>query len=150
MIATLSNWFSRPAAPVGPAVPSRAAETNAGAPYPTPDDVQRTYGGVAWAQLVELEPQLESLLWRARSAGAPCRNFADVDGVFAPVRNELAALIGFTGQHHGHPILGSSNAYAVAYWKLYDAVAGLLPGHADNAAEAPETNDERGERHEDQ
>jgi anti-anti-sigma regulatory factor len=97
--------------------------------YPDVDAVQRTFR-IAWAELVELEPQLESLLKRARTAGASCRTFTDVDRVFGPVRNELAALIGFAGKHHRHPVLGSVGALEVAYWKLYDAVARLVAGRA--------------------
>src|SRR5262249_35830854 len=105
--------------------------------YPNVNDVQRSYG-VTWGQLVELEPQLETLLGQARPAGARCRTFTDVDRVFGPLRNDLAALIGFAGKHHSHPVLGSAGAYEVAYWKLYDAVAGLLPGRAAGAHGAPE------------
>jgi hypothetical protein len=90
--------------------------------YPNVNDVQRTFG-VSWGQLVELEPQLEVLLGRGRQAGARCRTVADVDRGFGPLRNELAALIGFAGKHHRHAVLGSAGAYEVAYWKLYDAVA---------------------------
>jgi hypothetical protein len=91
------------------------------------DDVQAAHG-IGWSQLVELEPQVETLLWRARQVGAGCRTLADVDRAFNPLRNELTNLIGFFGEHHRHPILGSAGAYEVAHWKLYDAVAGLLPG----------------------
>jgi hypothetical protein len=93
--------------------------------YPNVNDVQRTFG-ITWAQLVELEPQLETLLGRARLAGAGCRNFAGVERAFGPLRNDLAALIGFAGRHHRHPVLGSPGAYEVGYWKLYDAVARLV------------------------
>jgi hypothetical protein len=104
--------------------------------YPNVNDVQRTFG-VSWDQLVELEPRLETLLGRVRLAGARSRTFADVDRVFGPLRNELAALIGFAGKNYSHPVLGSAGAYEVAYWKLYDAVAGLLSGRAAGAQEAP-------------
>jgi hypothetical protein len=103
--------------------------------YPNVDDVQRTFG-ISWGQLVELEPRLETLLGRARQAGARSRSFADVDGAFGPLRNELARLIGFAGKHHRHPVLGSVGAYEVAYWKLYDAVAGSVSGRA-GAQETP-------------
>jgi hypothetical protein len=93
--------------------------------YPNVNDVQRTFG-LSWGQLVELEPQLETLLGRARLASARCRTFSDMDRVFGPLRNDLAALIGFAGRHHRHPVLGSPGAYEVAYWKLYDSVARLL------------------------
>jgi hypothetical protein len=93
--------------------------------YPNVNDVQHSFG-VSWDQLVELEPHLETLLGRVRLAGARCRTIADMDRGFGPLRNELAALIGFAGKHHGHPVLGSAGAYEVAYWKLYDAVAQLL------------------------
>jgi anti-anti-sigma regulatory factor len=98
--------------------------------YPNVTDVQRVHG-VTWADLVEREPVIEALLWRARSAGAGCRTVAAVERAFAPLRHDLAGLIGFTGKHHRHPLLGSVGAYEVAYWKLYDAVAG---GRANNRA----------------
>jgi hypothetical protein len=99
--------------------------------------VQCTFG-VTWGELVEREPRLDALLRRARLAGAGCRAFADVDRVFGPLRNELAALIGFAGKHHSHPVLGSAGGYEVAYWNLYNAVAGQLPGRAGGGERAPE------------
>jgi hypothetical protein len=110
-------------------------------PHPNAE-VQPT-SRVAWGQLVDLEPEVEALLWRARAAGASCRTRADVDRAFRPVRNELVELIGFAGKHHRHPVLGSPEAYAVVYSKLYDAVAGLVTRHAAGAPEAPEK--QRGE-----
>jgi anti-anti-sigma regulatory factor len=106
-------------------------------PYPNVEDVQRAFG-VAWAEVVELEPRVEALLGRARMAGAHCRTFAEVARAFGPLRNDLAGLIGFAGEHQRHPLLGSDGAYEVAYWKLYDAVAGLLPGRP--GAEAAPAN----------
>jgi hypothetical protein len=38
----------------------------------------------------------------------------------------VAELVGFRGRHH-HPVLGSVGAHEVAYWRLREAVAGLLP-----------------------
>ena len=92
--------------------------------YPNLNDLQRAFG-VTWGQLVELEPRVETLLGRARRAGAGCRTLTDVARGFGPLRDELAGLIGFAGRHQRHPVLGSTGAYEVAYWKLYDAVAGL-------------------------
>jgi hypothetical protein len=89
--------------------------------HPSVSDVQRSFG-ISWGQLVELEPELESLLQRVGSAGGRRRPVADQDRVFGPLRNELASLVGFAGKHHRHPILGSAGAYEVAYWILYDAV----------------------------
>jgi anti-anti-sigma factor len=97
------------------------------------DDAERS-PALTWAQLVELEPQLQTLLWQAQRTGARCRTLTDVDRGFGPVRNELTALIGFSGRHHRHPVLGSTQAYQVAYSKLYDAMAGLLPGRVTGAA----------------
>jgi hypothetical protein len=128
----------------GPAVRTdlnRAAPAEDGrATYPNVNDVQRTFG-VSWGQLVELEPQLKTLLGRVRLAGARCRNSADVDRVFGPLRDELAALIGFAGKHHSHPVLGSAGAYEVAYWKLYGAVARLLSGGGAREAPAKQRDD---------
>lgn len=83
--------------------------------------------GFSWHDLVELEPTLDELLWTARQTSVICRRWADVDRVFEPIRNTLAGLVGFTGKNHRHPVLGSTKAYEVAYWKLYDEVAGLSP-----------------------
>ena len=106
-------------------------------PYPNFRELERLTG-VTWHDLAALEPRPGELLWRARQAGVGCRCWSDVERVFRRVRNELAELIGFTGKHQRHPVLGSTGAYQVAYRKLYDAVAGLLPGHAGGAVEAPE------------
>jgi hypothetical protein len=46
------------------------------------------------------------------------------------MRNTLVELVGFGGRNHRHLILGSSGAYQVAYWRLYDAVAEMLPRSA--------------------
>jgi hypothetical protein len=93
--------------------------------YPSVDDVQRMHG-ITWTQLVDREPEVESLLWQARSAGARCQTVVDVNRAFVPLRNELAGLLGFTGKHRRHSVLGCIGAYEVAYWKLYDALAGQL------------------------
>jgi hypothetical protein len=106
--------------------------------YPNFRELERATR-IAWQALVELEPRLGELLWRARQAGASCLCWADVDRLFTPIRNALVDLVGFIGHNHRHPVLGSPEAYLVAYWKLYDAVAGLLPVRAGAAAEAPET-----------
>ena len=81
--------------------------------------------------LVELDSRLAALLWEARRLCVPCGRWSDVDKAFAPIRNSLAALVGFARNGRRHPVLGSAEAYQVAYWKLYDAVAGLLATHPD-------------------
>jgi hypothetical protein len=98
-------------------------------PYPNFRDVERL-SGMTWGDLTTLEPRLEELLWAARHASVTCHQWSDVDRVFAPIRNALADLIGFAGKHHRHLVLGSVGAFQVAYWRLYDSVAGLLPSHA--------------------
>jgi hypothetical protein len=105
--------------------------------YPNFHDMEHL-SGITWQDLVELEPRLGELLWKARQAGASCLSWSDVDWVFSPVRNSIFDLVGFTSVNRRHRVLGSTGAYEVAYWKLYDAVAGLLPRNAPGAVEAPE------------
>jgi hypothetical protein len=93
---------------------------------PKVQDLERAYG-VRWCEVADLEPQAQRLLWRARSVGAGCGGWSDVDRIFSPLRNELAELLGWGGRHRNHPVLGSFGAYQVAYWKLYEAIVGLLP-----------------------
>jgi hypothetical protein len=89
--------------------------------------------GVTWRDLIALEPALEELLETARETSAICRRPADVDRFFVPIGNELAGLVGLTGKNHRHPVLGSTKAYEIAYWKLYDAVVGSLPARSGGA-----------------
>ena len=105
-------------------------------PYPNFRDMERL-SGITWQDLVELEPRLGELLWMARQAGANCLGWSDVDRVFSPIRNRMFELVGFAGVNRRHPVLGSIVACEVAYWRLYDAVAGLLPRHARDEAQAP-------------
>jgi anti-anti-sigma factor len=134
--AELTDLFE-PVTVAEPAAAPDPSEKVARKRNPTVDDVQRAHG-ITWGQLVELEPQVEALLWRARQVGAGCRTFADVEPAFNSLRSDLTDLLGFRGKHHRHPLLGSAGAYEVAYWKLYDAVAGLLPGHSGVLEKAPE------------
>ena len=99
--------------------------------------LERIYG-VTWLGLVEVEPRLVNLLCRARLASVACMRWSDVVRAFAPIRIALAELIGFAGENHRHPVLGGPRAYQIAYWKLFDAVAGSLAGRADGAAEGPQ------------
>jgi hypothetical protein len=92
--------------------------------------------GVTWRDLVELEPTLEELLRIAQQRSVLCRRWADVDRFFAPIRSTLSGLVGLTRKNQGHPVLASAQAYEVAYWKLYDAVAGMLPVGPGGAATA--------------
>jgi hypothetical protein len=105
---------------------------------PNIHDLERAFG-VTWSELARLEPRLDELLWQARADGARCRRPEDVAGIFASFRDALVDLVGFTGRHTRHPVLGSVGAYEVAYWRLYDAVAGLLPQPAADVQDAKET-----------
>ena len=89
-------------------------------------DLERAYG-VMWGELARLEPGLNELLWQARAEAARCCHWNDVEQLFAPFRDALAELVGFRSGHRGHSLLGSVGAYEVAYWRLHDAVSGLLP-----------------------
>jgi hypothetical protein len=104
--------------------------------YPIYRDLERL-SGITWRALAELEPKLGELLWAARQAGITCRCWADVDRAFAAILNALPEMVGLTGKNYRHPVLGQLPAYYVAYWRLYDAVAGLLPGRVGGAEEAP-------------
>ena len=95
---------------------------------------------VTWGELTGLEPRLNELLWQVRAAGAGCRDREDVERVFARFRNALADLVGFRGSHQCHPVLGSVGAYEVAYWRLRQAVSGLLPRPAVRAAREATTS----------
>jgi hypothetical protein len=103
-------------------------------------DLERIHG-VTWHELTELEPRLGELLWDARQACVTCRAWSDVDRAFASIRNALADLVGFASKNYRHPVLGRRGAYQVAYWKLYGAVAGLLPGRPAGAGEALEESE---------
>jgi hypothetical protein len=109
-------------------------------------DLERTHG-VMWGELAGLEPSLNELLWQARTAGAGCRCWENVERTFAPFRDAAANLVGFRSMHSRHPVLGSLGAHEVVYWRLYDAVSGLLPRPADvpkvhnaPAAQVPESS----------
>ena len=93
--------------------------------YPKVADLERMHG-VTWHELAEREPQLGDLLWAARQAAPACHSWYDVRERFSPFRRSLTWLVGFEGKHRDDPLLGSIGAYEVAYWKLYDAVAGLM------------------------
>jgi hypothetical protein len=93
--------------------------------FPHFRDLEHAHG-VTWNALVELEPSLAELLWGARAASVTCRRWSDVDRAFAPIRNSLAEFVGFSCPRSSHPVLGSVGAYEVAYWRLYEAAAGLL------------------------
>jgi hypothetical protein len=109
--------------------------------YPKVRDLERSHG-VSWQQLTDLEPQLPQLLSEARQASTVCRRWSDVDRLFMPIRNTLVEVVGFASPNCRHEVLGSPGAYQVAYWKLYDAVAGLLPSNnsaAETGLEKPGT-----------
>jgi hypothetical protein len=94
---------------------------------PDVDEMEHLHG-VTFGRLVNQEPRLERLLWEARKVGATCRSQADVLAAFDTVRNQLSELIGFSSPHRVHRLLGSVGAYEVAYWKLFHAIADLVPG----------------------
>jgi anti-anti-sigma factor len=94
--------------------------------FPKVHDLEQRHR-LTWGELTGMEPRLMELLWKARAAGARCRGWEDVPQTFAPFRNAVAEIVGFQGKHRGHPVLGSVGAYEVAYWRLHEAVTGLLP-----------------------
>jgi hypothetical protein len=106
-------------------------------PYPKVQDLEH-HSGITWHQLVELESRLAKLLWEARQASVTCRCWADAERAFLPIRTALAELVGFPGKNRRHPVLGRPEAYHVAYWKLFYAVAGLMPGRAGGMEKAAE------------
>jgi anti-anti-sigma factor len=106
--------------------PPRKGSAETMNPIPKGQDVERTHG-VTWNELAALEPRLGELLRQARVAGASCRSWQEVRPLFAPFRDAVAELVGFLSRNRGHTVLGSVAAYEVAYWRLHDAIAGLLP-----------------------
>jgi anti-anti-sigma factor len=115
-----------PGAAVERSAPQRDEDREAAPRFPKVHELEQRHG-LTWGELAGMEPRLAELLWQARAAGARCRGWEDVPQTFAPFRNAVAALVGFQGRHRGHPVLGSVGAYEVAYWRLHEAVAGLLP-----------------------
>jgi hypothetical protein len=111
-------------------------------PYPNFRILERL-SGITWADLTALEPRLVELLGTAKQASTTCRGWSDLDRTFAPIRDALAELVGFAGCNHWHPVLGGSRGHAVAYWKLYEVVARLLP--VARATEPEETRHEERE-----
>jgi hypothetical protein len=53
----------------------------------------------------------------------PFPSLGQVNRQFTPFKNDIARLVGFCGQHRGHPVLGTHKGYDVVYWKLRNAVA---------------------------
>jgi hypothetical protein len=94
-------------------------------PIPEMTELERRHR-VTFSRLVESEPALESLLWEASRAGAPCRSQVDVDLAFSSIRRQLCDLVGFMSKNRLHAVLGSAGAYEVSYWKLFRAVADLV------------------------
>jgi hypothetical protein len=94
--------------------------------YPRVQELECLHG-ITWGELAELEPQLDHLLRQASLAGPACRDRTDAAQIFAPFRNALPDLLGFSGTHRHHPQLGSLGAYEVASWKLYHTIIDLLP-----------------------
>jgi hypothetical protein len=87
--------------------------------------------GAAWQELAGLEPELQELLRAARRAGSGSRSWLEAELAFTALKHELAELLGAWGRHRHHPVLGGAVAYAVAYWKLYQALVarvGACPG----------------------
>src|SRR5262249_18357351 len=89
-------------------------------------DLEQAHG-VTWGQLAGMGPGLLGLWGRAGGAGSGCGGGEEVGGVSAPFRGAVAELVGFRGLYSGCPVLGSVGAYLVVYWRLREAVSGLLP-----------------------
>jgi len=77
---------------------------------------------VTWEQLAEPEPELTESLTFARMVGNGCRKWRDVERGFNQFKKDVVKLVGFSGKHGGHPVLGRA-AYEVTCWKLHNAVA---------------------------
>jgi hypothetical protein len=118
--------------------PSQKLRGDAVNHIPQIHDLERTHG-VTWGELVGQEPRLNELLWQARAAGAGCRCREHVERAFAPFRSAAAELVGFMSNNSRHPVLGSVGAYEVIYWRLYNAVSGLVhrPTDVREAQNAP-------------
>jgi hypothetical protein len=109
-------------------------------PYPNVRDLERSHG-ITWNELADLEPGLPQLLREARQASLFCRQWSDVERLFAPIRAAVVEMVGFASSNCRHTVLGGLGAYQVAYWKLYDAVAGLLPSRNAGVRTGPEQPD---------
>lgn len=79
---------------------------------------------VSWSELVRLEPRLKTLLQHAKSYQGGegfCANKVWYGGDFLALRERMSRLVGWD-RKTGYFILGTSEAYDIAYDKLYSAL----------------------------
>ena len=77
---------------------------------------------LTWEALVELEPRLEGLLGRVLAARPIRRRGANYEGIWGRFKDPLSDLVGYFLPSSRDPRLRSTEAYDVAYKKLYDAL----------------------------
>lgn len=93
------------------------------------NETRNTANGPTWAQLVELEPQLQALLDEATTTDGSGEHFCANRVWYGSARNRnglkerLCRLVGWDIRRRGGPVLLSSEAaYDVAYETIYDAL----------------------------
>lgn len=78
---------------------------------------------LTWEELVELEPQLDGLLFQvelSRPMPDEAEDF-NYEVCWGRFKQPLAELVGWH-RRHGEPDLRTQAAYDVAYWKLWHAL----------------------------
>lgn len=78
---------------------------------------------LTWEELVELEPQLDGLLFQvelSRPTPDEAEDF-NYEVCWGRFKQPLADLVGWH-RRHGDPALRTQAAYDVAYWKLWHAL----------------------------
>lgn len=79
---------------------------------------------MSWKKIIEIEPRLQELYEKARKLSK--RKDKDIDriwGGFTGLKSELCRLVGYDMDVYNE-VLCTSEAYEIAYRKIYNALAG--------------------------
>lgn len=80
--------------------------------------------GVSWDQLELLEPRIAVLLARVRAVRPSIKDEWDEERCWNRFKKPIADIVGYLGENRGHPVLGTTEAYDVVYWRLHNTLVG--------------------------